>query len=109
MSNEGPQAFIFPLFYGQQARRETLVPLSSNEVINEQLTKLFKRTHCTRRYLTKPHSRWPFESGREDSTLNLIWNSLKMHCGLESSNVIKGSHAPSYESKDGILNFGGKW
>ena len=66
------------------------MPLSSNEVINEQLTQLFKRTDCVRRDLSEPHSHWSFEGGRKGPTHNLVWNSLKVHCILKSCNVIKG-------------------
>ena len=36
-SDEWPQDLIISLFYGQQARRGTLVSLSPNEIINKQL------------------------------------------------------------------------
>ena len=65
------------------------MPLSSDEIINKKLTQLFERTHCIRKYLAEPHSHWPFEGSREGSTHNLVWNPLKVHCSLESSNMIE--------------------
>ena len=46
--------------------------LSSNEIIDKQLTQLFERTHCVRRDLTEPNSRWSFEGGKEGSTHNPV-------------------------------------
>ena len=66
------------------------MPLSFDEIINKQLTQLFERTHYIWRYLAESHLYWPFEGGREGSTHNLIWNPLKVHCALESSNMIEG-------------------
>ena len=65
------------------------MPLSSNEIIDKQLTQIFERTHCVRRDLIEPHSRWSFKGGKEGFTHNLIWNPLKVHCSLESSNMIE--------------------
>ena len=64
------------------------MPLSSDKVVDEQLTQLLERTNSVRRYLTKPHSCWPFKGGWEGLTHYLIWNSLKVHCGLEGCNVV---------------------
>ena len=63
--------------------------LSPNEVINKQLAQLFERTYRIRGYFTKPHSYRTFEGGREGSTHNFIWDPLKVHRSLKSSNVIK--------------------
>ena len=71
-SYEGLQIFIISLLYSQQARRGAFMPLTSNEVINEQLTQLFERTNSFWRYLTKPHSCWPFKGGWEGLTHYLI-------------------------------------
>ena len=38
--------------------------------------------------ITKPHLCWPFKGGWECPTNYLIWNSLKVHCGLEGCNVV---------------------
>ena len=65
------------------------VPLSSNKIVNKQLTQFFERTHSIWRYLAKPHSCWPFEGGRECLTHDLVWNPLKVHCSLKSSDMIK--------------------
>ena len=89
MSDKGPQAFILPLFYGQQVGRETLMSLSPNEFINKQLAQLFERTYRIQGYFTKPHSCRTFEGGREGSTYNFIQDPLKVHRSLKSSNVIK--------------------
>ena len=70
------------------------MPLSSDEIIDKQLTQFFERTHCIRRYLAEPHLHWPFKVGREGSTRNLIWNPLKVHCSLESSNMIERVTCP---------------
>ena len=64
------------------------MPLTSNEVINEQITQLLKRTNGVWRYLTKPHSCKPLKGGWKGPTHYLIWNPLKVHCGLEGYNVI---------------------
>ena len=48
------------------------MPLSSNEIIEKQLTQLFERTHCVKRDLIELHSHWSFEGGREGSTHNLV-------------------------------------
>ena len=64
------------------------MPLTSNEVINRQLTKLLKGTNDVWRYLTKPHSCWSLKGGWEGPTHYLVWNPLKVHRGLEGSNVI---------------------
>ena len=64
------------------------MPLTSNEVVDEQLTQLLKGTNCIWSYLAKPHSNWPHKGGKEGLTHYLIWNPLKVHCDLEGSNVI---------------------
>ena len=53
-------------------RRGVLMPLSSNEVVDKQLTQFFEKTHSVLRYLAEPHSCWPFKGGREGPTHNLI-------------------------------------
>ena len=65
------------------------MPLSSDEIINKQLTQLFKRTHCVWRDLAEPHLHWSFEGGKEGFTHNLVWNPLKVHCSPESNNMIE--------------------
>ena len=63
------------------------MPLTSNEVIDEQLTQLFKGTNGIWRYLTKAHLCQSLKGGREGPTHYLIQNPLKVHRGLEGSNV----------------------
>ena len=65
------------------------MPLTSNEIVNKQLTQLFKRTHRIKGYFAKPYLCRPFEGSKEGSTHNLIWDLLKVHHSLESSNMIK--------------------
>ena len=65
------------------------MPLPFDEIIDKQLTQFFERTHYIWKYLTEPHSCWPFKSGREGSIHNLVWNPLNVHCSLESSNMIE--------------------
>ena len=64
------------------------MPLSSNKVIDKQLTKLLKSANNIRRYFVELHSCWPFKGGWEDPAHYLIRNSLKVHCGFESCNVV---------------------
>ena len=64
------------------------MPLTSNEVIDEQLTQLLERTNSVWRYLTKPYSCWSLKGGWEGPTHYLVRNPLKVHYGLEGSNVI---------------------
>ena len=64
------------------------MPLSSNKVVDEQLTQLLKRANSVWRYFTKPHPYWPLKGGWEGLTNYHIWNSLKVHCGLEGCNVV---------------------
>lgn len=64
------------------------MPLSSDKVVDEQLTQLFKRTNGVWRYFAKPHSCWPLKGSGEGSTHYLIWYSLKVHCGHEGCNVV---------------------
>ena len=61
------------------------MPLSSNKIVDKQLTQFFEKTHNIQRYLTEPHLCWPFEGGREGLAHNLIWDPLKVHRSLESS------------------------
>ena len=68
---------------------EEFMPLSSNEIVDKQFTQFFEGTHRIRRYLAEPYLCWSFEGSREGLAHNLIRNSLKMHCGLESSNMIE--------------------
>ena len=63
--------------------------LSPNEIINKQIAQLFKRTYEIWGYFAEPDSCRTFKGGKEGSTHNFIWNPLKVHCCLESSNVIK--------------------
>jgi len=65
------------------------MPLSSDKIVDKQLTQFFERTHSIQRYLAKPHSCWPFERDREGPTHNLVWNPLKVHRSLKSSDMIK--------------------
>ena len=65
------------------------MPLSSDEVVDKQLTQFFKEIHGIRRYLVEPYSCWSFEGSKEGFAHNLIRNPLKMHYSLESSNMIK--------------------
>ena len=85
-----------------------LVSLSHNEVINKQLAQLFERTNRIREYFTEPYSCRTFEGGKEDSTHNFIRDLLKVHRSLKVAMWSNGSRVPSYEFKEGILNFGGK-
>ena len=62
--------------------------LSSDKIVDKQLTQFFERTHSVWRYLTEPHSCWPLKGGREGLTHNLVWNPLKVHCSLENCNMI---------------------
>ena len=50
------------------------MPLSFDKVIDKQLTYFFE-SHSIQRYLAKPH--------------NLVWDLLKVHRSLESSDMIK--------------------
>ena len=65
------------------------MPLSSDEVVDKQLTQFFKGTHGIRRYLAEPYLCWSFEGSKEGLAHNLIRNPLKMHYSLESSNMIE--------------------
>ena len=38
-----------------------LIPLSSDEIVDKQLTQFFEGTHGIRRYLAKPYSCWSFK------------------------------------------------
>ena len=78
-----------------------LMPLSSDKIVDKHLTQFFKRTHSVRRYLTKSYSCWPFEGSREDPAQKCI-------VVLKVAIWLKGSCVPSYKSKEGILNLGGK-
>ena len=78
------------------------MPLTSNEVIDEQLTQLLKRTNGVWRYLTKPHSYWSLKGGWENPTHYLVWKTLKVAMWSH------GSHVPSYEPNANILNLEGK-
>ena len=62
--------------------------LTSDEIVDEQLTQLLEGTNSVWSYLTKPHSCQPFKGGWEGPTHYLNWNPLKVHCGLEGCNVI---------------------
>ena len=62
--------------------------LSSNKIVDKQLTQFFERTHSVWRYLAEPHSCWSFKGGREGPTHNFVWNPLKVHCGLEDCDMI---------------------
>ena len=64
------------------------MPLTSNEVIDEQVTQLLEGTNGIWRYLTKPHLCQSLEGGWEGLTYYLDQDPLKVHCGLEGSNVI---------------------
>ena len=64
------------------------MPLTFNEVIDEQLTQLLEGTNSIWRNLTKPHSCWSFKGGWEDPTHYFVQNPLKVHRGLEGGNVI---------------------
>ena len=81
------QTLIFSLFYSQQTRRGAFVPLSSDKVVDEQLTQLFKRTNGVWRYFAKPHSCWPLKGSGEGSTHYLTWYlegalwSWRLQCG----------------------------
>ena len=84
------------------------MPLSSDKVVDEQLTQLSKRTNSVQRYLAEPYSCWCLKGGWESRTHYLIWNSLKVHCGLEGCYVTHELRVTSYESKEGILNLEGR-
>ena len=107
-SDERPQALIFSLLYSQQAGWGAFVPLSSDKVVDKQLTQLFERINSVWRYLAKPHLCWPLKGGWEGPAHYLIWNFLKVHCGLEGALWSHGLRVPSYESKEGILNLEGR-
>ena len=77
------------------------MPLSFDKIVDKYLTQFFKRTHSVRRYLTESYSCWPFEGSREDPAQKCI---VVLKVAIWS----KGSCVPSYESKEGILNLGGK-
>ena len=62
--------------------------LSSNEVVDEQLTQLLEKTNSIRRYFTEPYPCWPLMGGWEEPTHYLIRNSLKVHYGLDGCNVV---------------------
>ena len=62
--------------------------LTSNEVIDEQLTQLLERINGVWRYLTKPQSYWSLKGGWKNPIHYLIRNPLKVHYGREGSNVI---------------------
>ena len=62
--------------------------LSSDKVVDEQLTQLFEKTNNVWRYLAKPQFCQPLKGGWEGPAHYLIWNSLKVHCGLEGYYVI---------------------
>ena len=65
------------------------MPLSSDEVVDKQLTQFFEGTHSIRRYLAEPYLCWSFKGSREGPTHSLVWNPLEMHRRLKSSNMIK--------------------
>ena len=64
------------------------MPLTSNGIIDKQLTQILEGTNGIQRYLTKPHLCWSLKGGWEGPTHYLVQNSLKMHRGLEGNNVI---------------------
>ena len=74
------------------------MPLSSEEVVDKQLTQFFKGTHGIRRYLAKPYSCWSFEGSKEGPTHNLVRNPLKMHRSLESSKYDRKGHEFHHKS-----------
>ena len=49
---------------------------------------LLERTHRVGRYFIEPHSCRSFKGCREGLTHDFVWNPLKMHCSLESCNMI---------------------
>ena len=57
--------------------------LSSDKIVDKQLTQFFERTHSVGRYLAEPHSCWSFKGCREGPTHNFIKNPLKMHYSLK--------------------------
>ena len=101
MSDEGPQALILSLFYGQQAGRGTLMSLSPKLNSSKELTEfggiLLNQT-CAR----------PLKV--VGKTLHIIslgtpWRRIVV---LKVAMWLNGSCVPSYESNEGILNFRGK-
>ena len=108
MSDEGPQALILSLFYGQQAGRGTLMSLSPNEVIKKQLAQLFERTYWIWGYFAKPDSCRTFKGGREGLHIISLGTPWRCIVVLKVAMWSNGSRVPSYESNEGILNFGGK-
>ena len=63
--------------------------LPSDKIFDKQLTQFFERTHSIWRHLAELYSCRPFKGSREGSTRGLVWDPLKVHRSLESSNMIK--------------------
>ena len=83
--------------------------LSLNKVVNKQLAQLFKGTYWIGGILLNHTRVGPLRV--VGKALHIILSRTPWRCIIVLKVVMwsKGSRVPSYESKEGILNFGGRW